>query len=119
MALMRQIVVKSLVHDCKLSDRRALLLSGKTARFVQDTEGQVEIFAKSVTNRVFGICKSKDIKLGRAAPELSKKLRPAMTKVSSFRVHIIEVVPSSLSARRETEVYLSIWGFAEDFAATS
>jgi hypothetical protein len=114
MSSMEQLIAKSELLDCSLSDMSALLLMGKSAYFECYDDGYVGVLTKSASRLPFGFGASKTVWIGYLVPELAEILYLAIKSDAQFRVRIIEVTPSYASTTGRTEVYVSIWGFSDD-----
>lgn len=114
MSSMEQLIAKTALLDCRLSDGAALLLMGKSASLECYEDGFVGVCTQAASRVPFGLGRPKTIWLGYLAPELAEILYPAIRSEAQFRVRIVEVSPSYISKTGQTEIYVSIWGFADD-----
>ena len=114
MSSMEQLIAKSELLDCRLSDRSGLLLMGKSAYFECYDDGSVGVLTESASRLPFGLGSSKIVWLGYLVPELAEILCSAIQSGAQFRVRIVEVTPSYVSTTGLTKIYVSIWGFSDD-----
>lgn len=119
MSSMEQLIAKTALLDCRLSDSAALLIMGRSASFEWYEDGYVGVWTQTASRIPFGLGRAKTIWLGYLAPEFAEILHPAIRSQAQFRVRIVEVSPSYISETGQTEVYVSIWGFPDDLRRSS
>ncbi len=119
MSSMEQLIAKTALLDCRLSDSAALLVMGLSARFECYEDGYVGVCTQIASRIPFGFGRPKAVWLGYLAPELAKILYSAIRSDAQFRVRIVEVSPSYVSETGQPEIYVSIWGFPDDLRISS
>jgi hypothetical protein len=119
MSSMEQLIAKTVLLDCGLSDSDALVIMGKSASFELYEDGYVGVCTQTASRIPFGLGRPRTIWLGYLAPEFAEILYPAIRSDAQLRVRIVEVSPSYISETGQTEVYVSVWGFPDDFGRSS
>jgi|LauGreDrversion4_2_1035121.scaffolds.fasta_scaffold529078_2 hypothetical protein len=110
---MEQLIAKTALLDCGLSDSNALLVMGRSASFEWYEDGYVGVCTQTESLMPFGLGRPKTVWLGYLVPEFAEILYPAIRSEVQFRVRIVEVSPSYISESGQTEIYVSIWGFPD------
>lgn len=108
--ILQPLITKAQIVGLRVNVGRTGLCIGDTAHLEILSDGHIGLFAKGYQRWLGLFSRRRLLHLGHLGPVASDILAEPLRKDMHLRVRIVGLTPEHLSATRQPEVFVSVWG---------